>query len=99
MMSYYARDGSPMSQEEWMVRFGDEPYKRVARTAIGGDVSVSTVWLGLDHGWSRGQPLIFETMVFGGPLDEYQERYATLEAAEAGHERWVAKVRAAVEAR
>lgn len=69
--------------------------KRVARTHVSDDVFVSTVFLGMDHGWDRGrpdyQPVLFETMVFGLPdEDEYQERYSTVEEALAGHDRAVA---------
>ena len=55
-----------------------------------GDVSVSTVFLGLDHSLER--PALFETMVFIGAHDEGREQYATWDEAEAGHDRWVAKV-------
>lgn len=48
-------------------------------------VSVSTVFLGLDHQWGDGPPLLFETMIFGGKHDGYCERYATWDEAEAGH--------------
>ena len=49
--------------------------------------TVSTVFLGLDHGWgSGGPPLVFETMVFGGKHDqEYQTRCSTYEEAEQMH--------------
>jgi len=51
-----------------------------------GEVGVSTVFLGLDHGWvPGGEPIVFETMVFGGALDQEQDRYSSLEGAEAGH--------------
>ena len=55
---------------------------------------VSTVWLGLDHSFGReGPPLIFETMLF--ERDSWSEedvaRHSTLEEAEAGHRRMVAK--------
>lgn len=66
-------------------------------------VRVSTVFIGLDHGhaWLSDtvfpyQPLIFETMVFGGPLDAEQERYSTWAGAEDGHKRIVTKVREAM---
>ena len=56
-------------------------------------ISVSTVFLGLDHRWfGDGPPLVFETMVFGGEFDHEQERYGSWAAAEAGHKRWVKKV-------
>lgn len=50
-------------------------------------IQVSTVHLGYDHNWSggNGPPLIFETMIFGGEHDQYQERYATLAEAKEGH--------------
>lgn len=55
-----------------------------------GDVQVSTVFLGLDHNhWGSGPPILFETMVFGGPLDGQQQRYTTWRAAEHGHRAWV----------
>jgi len=50
-------------------------------------VCVSTVFLGLDHNLGRDVPLLFETMVFGGEHDQYQERYSTYLAALAGHAR------------
>lgn len=58
--------------------------RRVARTQIG-DADVSTVFLGLDHSSGRGQPLLFETMVFGGEQNGWQTRYSTREEADAGH--------------
>jgi len=47
---------------------------------------VSTVFIGLDHRFfGDGPPLLFESMVFGGPLDGEQFRYPTWDAAAAGH--------------
>lgn len=58
------------------------------------DIFVSTVFLGIDHRWiGEGPPLVFETMVFGGPLDEHQEHCSTWREAEAQHERACAMVR------
>lgn len=58
-------------------------------------VRVSTVFLGLDHRFgSDGPPLIFETMVFGGELDQEQERYSTWEEAERGHAAMIERVKA-----
>jgi hypothetical protein len=65
--------------------------RHIADTTIG-DVRVSTVFLGIDHSFDDGSPLLFETMVFGGELDQEQERYYTWEEAEAGHVRWVEMV-------
>lgn len=60
----------------------------VSRTELTGGVVVSTVFLGTDHGWGR-RVALFETMIFGGPRDQYQERYATFEGAKEGHEKAV----------
>jgi hypothetical protein len=93
---YFARDGSPMTQEEWSVRLVDLAYKHVAVTAVDDDVEVSTVWLGLDHRFvGDGPPLIFETLIFGGPLDGEMWRYANEDAALAGHDQAVAACREA----
>ncbi len=49
-------------------------------------VQVSTVFLVWDHSFGNGaQPVLFETMVFGGVYNDYQIRYNTYEEAEAGH--------------
>jgi len=50
-----------------------------------GCARVSTVFLGLDHAFGKGPLVLWETMVFGGPLDGEQERYSSREAAIAGH--------------
>ena len=68
--------------------------KKVALTRSIGDVEISTVFIGLDHSFGKGPPLIFETMVFGGPLDGEQDRYSTWEEAEAGHEKMVERTKA-----
>lgn len=56
----------------------------VARDGING-AHISTVFLGVDHAPGHAQPLLFETMIFGGKLDGYEERYATREEALVGH--------------
>jgi hypothetical protein len=54
---------------------------------------VSTVFLGMEHGERDGKPLLWETLVFGGPFDEEMERYASKQEAIEGHLRMVDKVR------
>lgn len=68
--------------------------RRVAYTEDD-DWEVITSFLGLNHQFGDGPPLWFETMVFGGKLNEEQARYTTIEEARAGHERMVARVREA----
>ena len=84
--SYFDKDGSPLSEAGWLEKLGDQ-YNRVAEDDCNG-VWVSTVWLGLNHAYGSGPPVIFETMVFESKenLSElYCDRYHTLEEAEAGH--------------
>ena len=61
--------------------------RRVALTCVG-EYKVSTVFLGLDHQYGDGHPLLFETMIFGGSYgreEEYQTRCSTWEEAEQMH--------------
>ena len=61
-----------------------------------GHVRVSTVFLGLDHNWREiGDPILFETLIFGGPLDGDGKRYATYSEAERGHAEFVTQARIA----
>ena len=79
----------------WAMWFGYEPDKRrVAQDHIG-KVEVSTVFLGLDHNFGRGEPLLFETMIFGGPLDREQWRYRSYAEAERGHQHALTQARIA----
>lgn len=79
---------------EWATMFdGDfESTRRVAEDYVS-DVHISTVFLGLNHRWGDGPPLLFETMIFGGKHDEYQERYTTWDEAVEGHKKAVELVK------
>jgi len=57
--------------------------RHVDQTEIG-EARISTVFLGMDHGFD-GQVLLFETMIFGGEHDMYCERYKTWDEAVEGH--------------
>jgi len=69
---------------EW-ARWYEIADRYVAKTVLPNGTRVSTVFLGIDHSFTDGKPILFETMIFGGRHDGYQERYATWEEAEAGH--------------
>lgn len=73
---------------KWM----QEHDRAVAKSSVG-DNLISTVFLGLDHSFTGGVPILFETMIFGGKHDQYQDRYSTWAAAEAGHVHAVELVR------
>jgi hypothetical protein len=71
--------------ETWSKWF-EKAERHVGNDFLDNDVHVSTVFLGLDQNFSdEGPPLLFETMIFGGPNDQYQDRYATKEEALEGH--------------
>lgn len=79
-------DGEPQRCEDLLTwgRWMQTADRHVAKTTFG-DVTVSTVFLGLDHSFDSGPPLLWESMVFGGPLNGEQDRYATRAEADAGH--------------
>lgn len=69
---YYDKMGKPISFWEFSGYSADLKYKIIAQNTFG-YFFVSTVWLGLDHGFSFGLleknnlpyfPIIFETMIF-----------------------------------
>jgi hypothetical protein len=71
--------------------FWYETADRQVRDTARDDVRVSTVFLGIDHGFG-GRRELFETMLFVNGSSEDCERYSTWDEAEAGHERWVKQV-------
>lgn len=87
MIRYYDKYGNVITMKEWGRLFEDIGYKRVA-LYNGLFVTVSTVWLGLNHSFTDDRIIIFETMVFvRGTVDEiYCQRYETLEEAIKGHQ-------------
>ena len=101
---YYTFDGPVEDVIEWAKWFEEHGDDRViARTRHkerGREFVLSTVFLGLDHQWGDGPPILYETMVFdlqrpawnavvasdidGNEMDRYQSRAE----AEAGHDPW-----------
>ena len=77
----------PVELEVWAEWF--ETADRHVRDTARDEVRVSTVFLGLDHGFGLGPPQLFETMVFVNGSSVDCERYSTWDEAEAGHQRWV----------
>lgn len=72
--------------------------RQIGQTQIG-EAEVSTVFLGIDHSFGHGRPLLWETMVFGGSLDKEMYRYETRQQAMKGHEEMVERVRKATPTR
>jgi hypothetical protein len=90
---HYDREGNPIDLWEWARLHAIDEYRIVAQHWVRGWL-VSTVWLGINHNWCGGTPIIFETMVFP-PTDAsgddmmsecFMDRYATEAAALAGHD-------------
>lgn len=81
----------------WFEGTADVPFaeggRRVAEDWPQPDVRVSTVFLGLDHSFGFGPPLLFESMIFGIDGDTYQEWYTTYDQAKEGHARAVARAK------
>lgn len=90
MNGYYDRKGQPITALEWMRALEDVDTRSVAGTDCPGGQYVSTVWIGLDHNYGEGPPLIFETMVF--PACDECERWSTEREAIEGHAAMVAKL-------
>lgn len=81
---------------EWALSFGQQ--RAIARTDIG-KAHVSTIFLGIDHGLARFlppeksyAPVLFETMIFGGPHDGEMRRYCTYNEALKGHQEMATSV-------
>ncbi len=88
---YYDKNDQPITGKDavlvWAKQFEGNPKGRIVRqqtTWLG--FWVSTVWLGLNHNFGFGKPLIYETMVFRGSRGDIEmERYSTRKEAVVGH--------------
>lgn len=96
---YILKDGKPIKIEqserglrEYVVWYNKDENRRVALTKFGDSIKVSTVFLSIDHNHGVGEPLLWETMIFGGVHDLWQERASTREQALLYHEEAVTLV-------
>ena len=74
---------SVIEAAEWLEK---NPEKKAVKQEHIGDIFISTVFLGLDHAWDSDVPVLWETMIFGGEHDQYQDRYTSYEDALEGHQ-------------
>jgi hypothetical protein len=74
----------------WAAYFGQAD-RNIAKTQLD-NCQVSTVFLGIDHSFGMGSPMLFETMIFGGEYNEYTWRYSTYAQAEIGHQHVVRSI-------
>lgn len=92
---YFHRDGTPVKNHAegmqlWKDKYDPESpdYFRVENTQLNERVSVSTVYLVMDHSFRGVPPLIFESMTFyedTGWHEHDMDRYATELDARIGH--------------
>lgn len=103
--NWYNRDGEVIDVLAANRLLGDPDYKRVALTEITSTTDssvrwlVSTVWLGLNHNYGGGEPILFETMVFehgDTTREEWARRYHTEKEAAAGHSEIVTVIAATI---
>ena len=85
----YILKGQKVISEDDLMKWGRwfETAERHVGDDTFGNVRVSTVFLGIDHSFGVGKPLLFEKMIFGGKHDGYQDRYHTWKEAERGHKK------------
>lgn len=89
---YYDKAGKPIDMWRWAALFEQPGYKRIAQHKYR-NIEVSTVWLGVDHGFGYSdQPIIFETMVFRNGRGHEMNRYYTEAEAIEGHRDMVREV-------
>lgn len=97
-MNFYLLDENKqpyeVSLEESYKLYSDINMKVVQQDKLDNGMFVSTVFLGMDHGWGdktdpEYKPVLFETMIFDdsrdSDTDDYQERYTSYEDALEGH--------------
>lgn len=89
------REPVPCELMEWAMWF-EVADRQVADDSVGG-ARISTVFLGIDHSHLTGEPSLFETMIFGGEKDGYQERSSTYDEALKMHAEAVALVRGSLQ--
>lgn len=75
----------PATIEKFLNQYRNPENRIIEKTELDEDVEVSTVFLGLNHAFCDGPPIVFETMIFGGQFHEMMWRYSTLEQAQQGH--------------
>jgi hypothetical protein len=84
------KDNNPIkaSTNEYLEWIEKNPLKKVVAQDTIKEIFISTVFLGLDHAFpmNSNKPVLWETMIFRGEHDQYQERYVSHEDAVAGHE-------------
>ena len=89
---YLDEEGNHVPTEdviEFAAKFSYDDPKRFVGIFRKGDFMISTVFLGIDHNWLKGEPQLYETCIFTGGLGgDVVERYSTRAEALKGHQYW-----------
>ncbi len=75
----------PVGPDDYSGYESDRAVDKTTVTIDGEEVRISTVFLVVNYGIPGGPLELFETMIFGGKHDMYQERYTTWDDAVDGH--------------
>lgn len=94
ILDEFGEPKKPSSFLEWARWFDVPGRRRVAETTTRDGIWISTVFLGIDHRFGDGHPILWETMVFRDENGCENWRYTTRGAALAGHNRVVELVEA-----
>lgn len=97
---WYGLRGEALTDSQASELLRDTKRRRIAKTILRDGrerVLVSTVFLVLDNGFMEQEPVLWETMVFGGPMDAYDWRYKSRPEARLGHKIVVGDVRATIQ--
>ena len=94
---FYIHDQNGTPQEtdaDGWINWLKEHDRQVKFDRITEKIAVSTVFLGIDHNhFDRGPPILWETMIAGGPENGYRQRYSSLDEARRGHDEAVTLAR------
>ncbi len=89
------KHGEPVPEPDLMTwgKWLESSKMRVVKQEKIWPAMVSTVFLGLDHRFGPGTPILWESMVFSGPMDGEQDRCSgNRDQAEAMHARMIVRV-------
>ena len=76
---------SVVDYEQWFLKHGTSVAQTKFKDTKNISIYVSTVFLGLDHSHNSTVPILWETMVFGGPFDQQSVQYSSFKDALKGH--------------
>lgn len=100
MSRWYVLDdnGDPVPEPDmfkaarWFEHSSRNNLRQIALSEFTDDVVLSTVFLGLDHNYFHtGDPILYESMWFGGIHNGEQRRYCTKQEALEGHKEMLAE--------